>query len=119
MEYRKLKELKRKAEQYAIESKQQAQRQSAENFKLKENLSKERHYNELTHKSIVRELEEIVDKSVSFKERMQAKEEVFEMEVTKRARQMALSSTVPLRAIGKLITVDNICWMVANVANSL
>ncbi len=35
-EFRKNKELKKKAEQYAIEAKQTAQRLSAENFKLKE-----------------------------------------------------------------------------------
>ena len=35
-EFRKTKELKKKAEHYAIEAKQAAQRLSAENFKLKE-----------------------------------------------------------------------------------
>ena len=104
LEYRKLKELKRKAEQYAIESKQQAQRQSAENFKLRENVSKERHHNELTHKSIVRELEEIVDKSHTLKERTQAKQEIFDMEVAKRARQMVMSSTVTPHRLGKYIS---------------
>ena len=93
VEFRKIKELKRKAEQYAIEAKQTAQRQSAENFKLREDLSKERHHNELTHKSIVRELEEIVDKNVTLQERTQAKLEVFGVEVAKRARQLALSTT--------------------------
>ena len=35
-EFRKTKELKKKAEHYAVEAKQTAQRLSAENFKLKE-----------------------------------------------------------------------------------
>jgi len=35
-EYLKMKELKKKAEFYAVEAKQTAQRLSAENFKLKE-----------------------------------------------------------------------------------
>ncbi len=47
-EYKKLKEAKKKAEQYAMEAKQTAQRLSAENFKLREDLNKERHFNEPT-----------------------------------------------------------------------
>ena len=97
-----MKELKRKTEQYAVEAKQHAQRLSAENFKLREDLSKERHYNELTHKSILRDMEEIVDKNVSFQERNLAKKEVFEQEVAKRARQMALTSNVTPRNLGRL-----------------
>ena len=51
-EFKKLKESKKKAKQYSIEVKQTAQRLSAENFKLREDLSKERHLNELTRKNI-------------------------------------------------------------------
>ena len=48
-----MKELKKKAEQYAIEAKQTAQRLSAENFKLKEDLRREQHFNELTRKNMM------------------------------------------------------------------
>ena len=96
-----MKELKRKTEQYAVEAKQTAQRLSAENFKLREDLSKERHHNELTHKSILRDMEDLVDKNVSLQERNQAKKEVFEQEVAKRARQLALTSTITPHRLGK------------------
>ncbi len=59
-EYKKLKEAKKKAEQYAMEDKQTAQRLSAENFKLREDLNKERHFNEPTRKTIVKEVEKEV-----------------------------------------------------------
>ena len=111
VEFRKVKELKRKSEQYAIEAKQTAQRQSAENYKLREDLSKECHHNELTHKSIVRELEEIVDKNISLQERTQAKLEVFEVEVAKRARHLALSTAIQTQYHGMFIVCsvhDNI-----------
>ena len=52
-EFRRTKELKKKAEQYAVEAKQTAQRLSAENFKLKEDLRREQHFNELTRKSMI------------------------------------------------------------------
>ena len=68
-EYRKLKELKRKSEQYAIEAKQTAQRLSAENFKLKEDLSRERHHNELTRKNMLREMEQKLDKQATAEDR--------------------------------------------------
>lgn len=101
-EFRKMKELKRKSEQYAIEAKQTAQRLSAENFKLREDLSRERHHNELTHKSIVREIEEVVDKNVSLQERAQAKLEVFEQEVVKRVKQFAVTSATKAQSLGML-----------------
>ena len=103
VEFRKIKELKRKGEQYAVEAKQNAQRQSAENYKLREDLNKERHHNELTHKSIIRELEEVVDKMISLEERTQAKLEVFEVEVAKRARHLALSTTIQAQYHGMFI----------------
>lgn len=78
-----------------------AQRLSAENFKLREDLSKEHHHNELLHKSIVREMEDIVDKSASLEERTQAKLEAFQFEVNKRARQLALTSANEPKSLGK------------------
>ena len=87
-EFRKLKELKKKAERYAVEAKQTAQRLSAENFKLKEDLSRERHHNELTRKNMIREMEQKMDKSVTALDRADARLEVFEKEVTERAMQM-------------------------------
>ena len=48
-----MKELKKKSEQYAVEAKQTAQRLSAENFKVKEDLRCEQHSNELTRKSML------------------------------------------------------------------
>lgn len=107
-EFRKLKELKRKTEQYAVEAKQHAQRLSAENFKLREDLSKERHHNELTHKSILRDMEDLVDKSDSLEERNQAKKEVFEQEVAKRAKQLVLSSAVIPHKLGELHVLNYI-----------
>ena len=68
-EFRKLRELKRKSEQYAIEAKQTAQRLSAENFKLKEDLSRERHHNELTRKNMLREMEQQLDKQATAMDR--------------------------------------------------
>lgn len=105
-EFRKMKELKRKTEQYAVEAKQTAQRLSAENFKLREDLSKERHHNELTHKSILRDMEDLVDKNVSLQERNQAKKEVFEQEVAKRAKQLALTSTIIPHKLGELLSTS-------------
>jgi len=87
-EFRKLKELRKKAERYAVEAKQTAQRLSAENFKLKEDLSRERHHNELTRKNMIREMEQKMDKSVTALDRADARLEVFEKEVTERAMQM-------------------------------
>ena len=81
-----MKELKKKAEQYAIEAKQTAQRLSAENFKLKEDLTRERHYNEQTRKNMIREMEEKIDKSATRDERREAEREVFEQEVEVRAQ---------------------------------
>jgi len=77
-EFRKLKELKKKSERYAVEAKQTAQRLSAENFKLKEDLSRERHHNELTRKNMIREMEQKMDKSVTALDRADARLEVFE-----------------------------------------
>ena len=83
-EYSKLKELKRKAEQYAVEAKQTAQRLSAENAKLREDLNKERKHNELTRANIIREFENKVSHD---EEKSAAKLEVFEREIQERAYQ--------------------------------
>ena len=94
-EYRKLKELKKKAEYYAVEAKQTAQRLSAENFKLKEDLSRERHHNELTRKNMIREMEQKMDKSATALDRADARLEVFEQEVNERAPQMIRRMSAP------------------------
>ena len=94
-EYRKLKELKKKAEYYAVEAKQTAQRLSAENFKLKEDLSRERHHNELTRKNMIREMEQKMDKSATALDRADARLEVFEQEVNERALQMIRRMSTP------------------------
>ena len=83
-EYSKLKELKRKAEQYAVEAKQTAQRLSAENSKLREDLNKERKYNELTRANIIREFEHKVSHG---EEKSATKMEIFEKEIEERAYQ--------------------------------
>ena len=84
-EFRKLKESKKKAEQYAVEAKQTAQRLSAENFKLREDLSKERHFNELTRKNMLREVELSVERGKSLAKTRDIRAEVFDEEVAKRA----------------------------------
>ena len=103
-EFKKLKELKRKAEQYTIEAKQTSQRLSAENAKLREDLNKERQYNELTRDSIIHDIEKLVDDSVRLEEKAQAKLKVFEQEVASRARQMALSTS--LVTVGRSLTFN-------------
>lgn len=93
-EFKKFKELKRKAELYAIEAKQTSQRLSAENSKLRDDLAKERRFNELTRESILNDIEKIMDDSVKLEEKAQAKLKVFEQEVASRARQLALTSSL-------------------------
>ena len=85
-EYSKLKELKRKAELYAVEAKQTAQRLSAENAKLREDLNKERKYNELTRANIVREFEH----KVSHGGEKSAKMDIVEQEIEERAHLQVL-----------------------------
>ena len=86
-EYSKLKELKRKAEQYAVEAKQTAQRLSAENAKLREELNKERKYNEITRANIIREFESKVSQDTIGGEKLTTKMEVLEQEIQERAYQ--------------------------------
>ena len=85
-EYSKLKELKRKAEQYAVEAKQTAQRLSTENVKLREDLDKERKHNEITRANIIREFENKVSHDGP-EEKSATKVEVFEQEIQERAHQ--------------------------------
>ncbi len=105
-DYRKLKEVKRKAEQYAIEAKQTAQRLSAENFKLKEDLGRERHHNELTRKNMLREMEKKVMKSETMVDRAEAKLEVFDQELTQRALEVV--QRVPRKSL-RVRTTKGVC----------
>ena len=90
-EFRKMKEMKQKAEQYAVEAKQTAQRLSAENFKLKEDLSREQHLHELEKKNIVREMESKLGKKDGERERKEAQKEVTAQVIRKKAQEMAAS----------------------------
>ena len=73
-EFRKLKELKFKAEQFAVEAKQTALRLDSENKKVKEDLSKERQDNEITRNKIIHETEQrVTDNATTDKESMAAK----------------------------------------------
>ncbi len=89
-EYKKLKELKKKAESFAVEAKQTAQRLSAENFKLKEDHNKEKHYNELTRKSVARDYELELARGGRVDV---IREDVFREEVIKKAHQMIQDKT--------------------------
>lgn len=90
-EFKKLRELKHKAEQYAIEAKQTAQRLSAENFKLKEDLSREQHINELEKKNMLREMEAKIGEKGGVDEREEAKKEVMQLTIRQRATELASS----------------------------
>ena len=87
-EYCKLKELKRKAEQYSIEAKQIAQRLSAENSKLREDLVKERHHNEITRNNIIREFEQRVSHDTMAGEKLVTKMEILDQEIQDKAYQL-------------------------------
>ena len=76
-------------------------RLSAENAKLRDDLAKERKYNELTRDSIIHDIEKVVDDTMRLEEKTQAKLKVFEQEVAARARQLALSTS--LVAVGKYV----------------
>ena len=91
-EFRKLKELKLKAEKYAIEAKQTTQRLSAENSKLREDLSRERKHNEMTRSNIIRELEERSSRDALTGEKMAIRAEVYDREVKGKAYQLAHAS---------------------------
>lgn len=84
-EFRKLKESKKKAEQYAVEAKQTAQRLSAENFKLREDFNKERHFNELTRKNIMRDVELDIERGARYQRMEVVRNEVFQAEVAAKA----------------------------------
>ena len=82
-----------------MEAKQTAQRLSAENFKLKERLSRERHHTELTRKNMIREMEQKIDKSATALDQADARLEVFEQEMTERALQMVQHMPAPSMAL--------------------
>ena len=63
-------------------------RLSAENFKLKEDFNKERHYNELTRKNIMRDVELDIERSVRFDRMERVRNDVFQAEVAAKAFQM-------------------------------
>ncbi len=88
-EFKKLKESKKKAEQYSIEAKQTAQRLSAENFKLREDLSKERHLNELSRKNMMSEVERSVERLAKDKDLELVRKEVFDHEVALKASDLS------------------------------
>ena len=87
-EYKKMREAKKKAEQYAVEAKQTAQRLSAENFKLREDLNKERNFNELTRKTIIKEVEKEVELNAKKNKLELMRRAVFQEEVAERAYQL-------------------------------
>jgi len=82
-----------------VEAKQTAQRLSAENFKLKEHLSREQHHSELTCKNMIRGMEQKIDKSATALDRADARLEVFEQEVTERALEMVRCMLAPSMAL--------------------
>ena len=94
-EFRKVKELKHKAEQYAVEAKQTAQRLSAENFKLKEDLSREQHLNELEKKNMLREMETKFGTKGGEDEREDAKKEIREQTIHQKALELATTLRDP------------------------
>ena len=121
-EFRKLKELKRKAEQYAIEAKQTAQRLSAENSKLRDDLSRERRHNELTRTNIIREFEEKVSSEAMAAEKMATKMEFYDQEIKEKAkllqrrhqgevnvkRGMCTTEILPVRAVERKRSKKNV-----------
>ena len=110
-EYKKMREAKKKAEQYAMEAKQTAQRLSAENFKLREDLNKERNFNELTRKTIIKEVEKEVELNAKKNKLELMRRAVFQEEVAERAYQLVqndpdrgtiyLKGTVPTSGVEK------------------
>ena len=96
-EFRKVKELKHKAEQYAVEAKQTAQRLSAENFKLKEDLSREQHLNELERKNMLREMETKFSTKGGEDEREDAKKEIVEQTIHQKAQEKAIEMAATMK----------------------
>ena len=72
-----------------MEAKQTAQRLSAENFKLKEDLSREQHLNELERKNILREMEAREKQRKGEEEWERAKKEVLQQTIHARAQELA------------------------------
>ena len=73
---------------------------SAENFKLKEELARERHANEIYRKSMIAEVEEKVDKGVVFADAARAQREVLEQEINSAILSTTTLPPRPLAAPG-------------------
>ena len=58
---------------------------SAENFKLREDFNKERHFNELTRKNMMREVELDMERGVRFERMEVVRNEVFQAQVAAKA----------------------------------
>ena len=119
-EFRKVKELKHKAEQYAVEAKQTAQRLSAENFKLKEDLSREQHLNELERKNMLREMETKFGTKGGEDEMEDAKKEIREQTINEKARELATTMRDPSKKGIHILTNEEIfqCMFLIYVLNS-
>ena len=88
--------MKKKAEQYAVEAKQTAQRLSAENYKLREDLSCEHHLNELERKNMLREMEQQLARTSAMGEWAGAMRETMDEEIERKARTLAQGLPQPL-----------------------
>ena len=62
---------------------------SAENFKLKEDMMREKHAHEIQHKGLLSEMEEKFDRAAIASTVMQDQAEVFEREVYIKAQELA------------------------------
>ena len=74
---------------------------SAENFKLKEKLSKEKYANEISRKAIIAEVEEKLDKGAVFADAAHARREVLQQEILESG--ILSTTTLPPHTPGKLI----------------
>ena len=104
-EFKKLRVAKKKAEQYTVEAKQTAQQLSVENFKLREDLNKERHFNELTRKTIVKEVEREVELNAKREKLELVRRSVFQEEVAERASQLVQNDTPTEAAFTKKVHI--------------
>ena len=84
-----------------MEAKQTAQRLSAENFKLKEDLSRERHFNELERKNMLREMEAKIGQKGGEDERDEAKKEIMQQTINQKAIELATTMRGTLERRGQ------------------
>ena len=112
-EYIKIKELKRKAEQFAIEAKQVSQRLSAENFTLKEKVSTLKSHNELWVKNMGKELEDALSKVKTIEPIMATRIEVLEQKLASRLKSLAGSQGESLPPEVKWSTLPKITLKVS------